>query len=480
VQPRLLREPVRLAGLPLLRLQSDERLLRLAREGHPPAFAAIVDRYRPALHRYCMRLVGEQRAEDAVQQAFANAHRAMTERDDAIELRPWLYRIAHNAALNTLRGETAGWSLDDPDAPADLVALGGAADDVESHVVRRERLHDTLAAISSLPARQRDALVLRELEGRSHVEIADLLGVTAGAARQHLMRARAAVRAAATAVTPYPVLTKVSTWMTFTPTGERVTQVAAGAGLGAGLLKVSAGVMATGALVGGAVGTGVSLPGVHHASPTATAGRTTSPAAAVPVVSAQPVGIPARGVPARVSGSSARGNARNPVSTPTKTADQGSGGRSRAPAAASEDDEDRTDDHGAAGLTAPAGSPSRHGSGSDDEPDAPETTASSPTSGPKHSSGTGSSGGGSGDRDPVKPSDDDDDEDDDDRTGTTAVTTTALSGRPVEAAEPETPEPPEPERSGSGSGSGKVVPASSTGTGKSSTPVLDDDHSEKE
>ncbi|MCW3039802.1 MAG: polymerase, sigma-24 subunit, subfamily, partial [Solirubrobacterales bacterium] len=213
MQPRLLREPVRLAGLPLLRLQADDRLVRLVRDGHGPAFTVLVDRYRSALMAYCTRLVGAQRAEDAVQQTFVNAHRALTERLDEgdVELRPWLYRIAHNASLNLLRGEAAGYSLDDPDGPP--TALASPPDDVEIAVERRARLDRTLAAISALPAAQRDALVLREFEGRSHVEIAGALGVSAGAARQHLMRARAAVRAAATAVTPYPLVSRLSGWM---------------------------------------------------------------------------------------------------------------------------------------------------------------------------------------------------------------------------------------------------------------------------
>src|SRR5262245_32815112 len=100
-----LSHPVRLAGESLLRLQSDARLTELARAGHEPAFDAIVHRYRPALLRYCTRILGPSRAEDAVQQALASAHTAMTNGDDRdLKLRPWLYRIAHNSALNILRG----------------------------------------------------------------------------------------------------------------------------------------------------------------------------------------------------------------------------------------------------------------------------------------------------------------------------------------------------------------------------------------
>jgi hypothetical protein len=81
MQPRLLDHPLRLAGASLLRLQSDARLVALARDGHAPAFAAIVDRYRGALVRYCARLLGSERAEDAVQQALLNAHIAMNDTD---------------------------------------------------------------------------------------------------------------------------------------------------------------------------------------------------------------------------------------------------------------------------------------------------------------------------------------------------------------------------------------------------------------
>lgn len=100
---RLLNEPARLAGASLLRLQSDERLVTLAAGGHEAAFAVIVDRYRPALLRYCTGLVGSARAEDVVQQALVNAHASLLRTPDVRSLRPWLYRIAHNAALNTLR-----------------------------------------------------------------------------------------------------------------------------------------------------------------------------------------------------------------------------------------------------------------------------------------------------------------------------------------------------------------------------------------
>src|SRR4051812_39030791 len=101
MQPRLLRSPARLAGLSLLRLQSDARLVALARDGHGPAFAAIVERYRAPLERYAGRIAGAERSEDAVQQALAAAHQSLVAHPEHdVELRPWLFRIVHNRSLN--------------------------------------------------------------------------------------------------------------------------------------------------------------------------------------------------------------------------------------------------------------------------------------------------------------------------------------------------------------------------------------------
>ena len=243
---RALRHPARLAGVSLLRLQSDERLAALAQDGHDAAFAAIVDRYRGPMLRYCAGLVGPDRAEDAVQQALINAHAALTKATDVQHLRSWIYRIAHNSSLNLLRSTRDEVPLD----PSHVAAAAGPHAAFE----QTERLRSTLAAVRDLPERQRAALLLRELEGRSHEEIATALGVTTGSARQHLMRARATVRAGVTAITPYPLIAKLAAAATVSPSAAAWGEAAAGAGVGVTLTKVTAGVMATGALVGGAVG----------------------------------------------------------------------------------------------------------------------------------------------------------------------------------------------------------------------------------
>ncbi|HEX8854142.1 MAG TPA: sigma-70 family RNA polymerase sigma factor [Thermoleophilaceae bacterium] len=273
VTPRRLIEPARLAGSRmLLGTQSDERLVDLARAGYAAAFEAIVERYRQPLLRYCLRFLPSGRAEDAVQQAFASAYRSLTTSDAHVELRPWLYRIAHNAALNQLRdrgfhNEELSEEIDGVERP-DQVAE------------RRQRFSSVVAAVRDLPERQRDAILLREFEGRSYDEIAAALGVGRGAVRQLLHRARAGVRSAATALTPYGVAERL-----VGESGSRVAEAAAGAGLGAVLTKASAAVLVTGAVVGGAT----QVPHHHHSGAQSGGGSThesvVADAAAAPVAS---------------------------------------------------------------------------------------------------------------------------------------------------------------------------------------------------
>jgi RNA polymerase sigma factor (sigma-70 family) len=229
-----------LLSAPLLRAQSDRRLAALAADGHDRAFEAIVERYRRPLHRYLRRLLSEALAEDVLQATFVRAWQALRAGTDVRELRPWLYRIAHNQALNTLRA--AGSAL--PAVTADLPAIS-----LEAEVERREELREALHGIEALPDRQRAALVAIAAADRPHADVARELGMSDGALRQLLLRARTALRAAATALTPYPLMSWLADGQEVT--AARVAEVAVGAG-GAGVaLKASVAALAAGAVVAG-------------------------------------------------------------------------------------------------------------------------------------------------------------------------------------------------------------------------------------
>ena len=159
-------------------------------------------RHRAGLVRSCARILPESEAEDAVQQAPLSAHQALQRNGAPERFSPWLHRIAVNAALKQLRRIPE-------ELPLDEERMDGVEQPPQSQE-RRERLRETIAAVGALPARQQRALVLRELEGRSHEEIARTLGLTPGAVRQLIHRARSGVRSAVSAITPYGLLLRLA------------------------------------------------------------------------------------------------------------------------------------------------------------------------------------------------------------------------------------------------------------------------------
>ena len=227
----------------MLSTQSDERLVDLVRAGSDPAFEAIVERYRRALMRYVSRLLPPERAEDVVQQAFVKAYEAMHRDTAELNLRPWLYRIAHNGAVNALRDRALGH--------AELDERMDGVERPEQALERTIGLRELVLAVQALPERQRSAILLRELEGRSYGEIAAELGVTDGAVRQLLNRARNSLRAAAAALVPMPLVTRLAAGDSTEPVAARVAELT-GAGGAALAIKLCATALVTSAVVGGA------------------------------------------------------------------------------------------------------------------------------------------------------------------------------------------------------------------------------------
>src|SRR3954462_14752780 len=135
--------PAALAAAP------DARLVALTRAGDECAFATIVDRYRGPLARYCRRYLAPASAEAALQQTFINAHAALTRGTLPLALKPWLYRIARNAALNIARGESTCAPV-----PEDLLD----AEEPEDVFARREEFDRVVVAMRALPRSQREVI----------------------------------------------------------------------------------------------------------------------------------------------------------------------------------------------------------------------------------------------------------------------------------------------------------------------------------
>lgn len=247
---------------PALRTQSDRRLVTLVRQGYETAFEEIVRRYRRPLDRFAAAIVGG-RSEDVTQDAFSKALLALRGSEAEIELRPWLYRIVRNTALNDLRDRPPSAEQLKETIPGGLSAAAEAE--------RREEMAELTERLRALPETQRAAIVMRELEGLSHEEIAAALGVSGGAARQAIHRARVALRDGLGLLIPLPLLR-----MLFDHSAEAAGGAAAAAGAGAASAMgggaaagglgaggaVKAGLAA--ALIGGAVGTGVAVQNGHN------------------------------------------------------------------------------------------------------------------------------------------------------------------------------------------------------------------------
>ena len=175
------------AAAGLGRRLSDERLTRRACGGDERAFAAIFRRYHQPLYRFCLAIVANpEDAQDALQNTMVKVMRALPGEERAIDLKPWLYRIAHNESIDLLRRRRETRQLDTEQAAPGY----GVAEDAAT----RERLRRLLVDLGELPERQREVLVMRELGGLGFGEIGTALETSGAVARQTLYEARQSLR----------------------------------------------------------------------------------------------------------------------------------------------------------------------------------------------------------------------------------------------------------------------------------------------
>jgi RNA polymerase sigma factor (sigma-70 family) len=178
---------------PLLRLRSDEQLVALFRAGHDDAFRVIHDRYHKRLFAYARQMLpARQDAEDALQDVFVRAYSGLRASDRDLALRAWLFRVAHNRCIDELRKPT-------PPPPEVLHLVRTSTHDPLAEIDLRESLRRLVEDIRRLPEQQRSALLMRELGGMSYAELASSLGVSIGAVKSLLVRARLGLAQAAAA-----------------------------------------------------------------------------------------------------------------------------------------------------------------------------------------------------------------------------------------------------------------------------------------
>lgn len=173
---------------------SDEKLVAQLRAGDDEAFAALYRRYAQLVRGYLLRMLDEPgRVEDLTQEVFLAAVRRLRATDAPVMFKPWIYEIAHNAALDEFRRRRRRPEVPlkvDPDAALSSGGLTSRAETPEGALEDKQRLEDLRGAFQGLSERHHRVLVLRELEGRSYAEIGQQLNMSGEVVESTLFRAR--------------------------------------------------------------------------------------------------------------------------------------------------------------------------------------------------------------------------------------------------------------------------------------------------
>jgi RNA polymerase sigma-70 factor (ECF subfamily) len=177
-------------------MSNDDPIVSALHEGMR-RFLALVAGIRPDLHRYCARMTGSVAdGEDIVQDTLARAYYALSEMETVPELRPWLFQIAHNRALDHLRRYERRMS--EP-LESVLETARSSASDPEDQLAREQATRAAISRFVELVPSQRSAVILKDVLGHSLAELAQLMAISEPAAKAALHRGRERLQALAEA-----------------------------------------------------------------------------------------------------------------------------------------------------------------------------------------------------------------------------------------------------------------------------------------
>jgi RNA polymerase sigma-70 factor, ECF subfamily len=185
-----------------LRQSDDSTVVSAFLGGEERAFQELVERYQTRLLNFIYRTIGDRdRAEDLVQEVFIRVYRHLHRFDRSKKFSTWVYTIASNLAKNELRNrsrsplvlfQTMQGSSEEEDRPVQFEDTTSRPDDMYRKRHLRELVEQT---VSQLPEHHRQVFVLRELEGKSYEEIAEITDCNLGTVKSRLNRARSAFAA---------------------------------------------------------------------------------------------------------------------------------------------------------------------------------------------------------------------------------------------------------------------------------------------
>jgi RNA polymerase sigma-70 factor (ECF subfamily) len=195
--------PARVLGAPSrreqLRAASDADVVQAFLGGYPIAFDLLVERYQGRLLNFIYRTIGDrEKAEDLVQEVFIRVYRHLHRFDASKKFSTWIYTIASNLAKNELRNRSRNPLVlfqtvrdkftEDEERPLEFEDTSARPDDQYHKRFLQSAVEEVVA---TLPPHHREVFVLRELEGKSYEEIAEITGVNLGTVKSRLNRARA-------------------------------------------------------------------------------------------------------------------------------------------------------------------------------------------------------------------------------------------------------------------------------------------------
>jgi RNA polymerase sigma-70 factor (ECF subfamily) len=180
-----------------LRQLEDGAVVSAFLEGEERAFEELVSRYQTRLLNFIYRTIGDrEKAEDLVQEVFVRVYRHLHRFDRSKKFSTWIYTIASNLAKNELRNrsrnplvlfQTIKRNWQEDDRPLQFEDAASRPDDL----FRKRHLRELVeASVDRLPAHHRQVFVLRELEGKSYEEIAEITACNLGTVKSRLNRAR--------------------------------------------------------------------------------------------------------------------------------------------------------------------------------------------------------------------------------------------------------------------------------------------------
>ena len=176
----------------------EKELIQQLKNGNEEAFNEIVERYSKKLYFLCLKMLqNEKDAEDTVQTIFLKAYMSISRFEEKSSISTWLYRIGVNVCTDLLRKRkketvTSLYSINSEEEEYAL-EIPDEKENVEDAVIKKERKQALYEAINTLKPKQKQFIILRDIEGLSYEEIADILKLNTGTVKSGINRARQAL-----------------------------------------------------------------------------------------------------------------------------------------------------------------------------------------------------------------------------------------------------------------------------------------------